>query len=277
MTMTHKPVMVATDLSARCDRPIERAVKLAQDWSVKLIVLHVLDPALPENPKRTRLDIETQILDEVPPTKGEVEVIVQEGVVADTINKVANEKDCGIIVTGVASYNSLGDIFLGHPVDKLIRHAEAPVLVVKRKPVKSYKNIVIATDFSNCSMDALNVAASLFPEAALHLVHAYHVPYETWLKSDQVKIEVKKEEHDLMDQFLAKHIVDDNILKRLDISIDEGNLGTVLSNKIEETKSDLLVLGTHGRSGFMRATIGSNAKTILGWAVQDVLMVRGKK
>ena len=51
MTMTHKPVMVATDLSARCDRPIERAVKLAQDWSVKLIVLHVLDPALPENPK----------------------------------------------------------------------------------------------------------------------------------------------------------------------------------------------------------------------------------
>ncbi len=277
MTMTHKPVMVATDLSARCDRPIERATKLAQEWGVTLIVLHVLDPSLPENPDRTPLDIETQILDELPPTKGKVEVLVREGVVADTINEVANEKGCGVILTGVAHYDTLGDIFLGHPVDKLIRHAKVPVLVVKRKPLKSYNNIVIATDFSDCSMEALNVAGSLFPEAALHLVHAYHIPYETWLKSDQVKIEVKVEEHALMDQFLAKHLFDDKILKRLDISIDEGNLGTVLLNKIKETKSDLVVLGTHGRSGFARATIGSNAKTILGWVEQDVLMVRGKK
>ncbi len=277
MITAHRPVLVATDLSARCDRPIERAVQLAQEWKVKLILLHVLDPARPEDPLNTSLDIETRMRVELPPTKGEVKILVKEGMIADTIDEVAQQEGCGVIVTGVARYDSLGDILLGHPVDRLIRHAKVPVLIVKRKPLNSYKNIVIATDFSDCSMEALNTAAELFPEPALHLVHAYHIPYQTWLKSDQVKIEVKAEEQDLMDRFLAKHIIDDKTFKRLNASIEEGNLGTVLLNKIEQTNAELLVLGTHGRSGFASATIGSNAKTILGWAEEDVLMVRGSK
>ncbi len=277
MIAAHKPVLVATDLSARCDRPIERAVQLAQEWKVKLILLHVLDPTRPEDRSKTSLDIETRMRAELPRIKGEAKILVEEGIVADAIDEVAQREGCGVIVTGVARYNSVGDILLGHPVDKLIRHAKVPVLIVKRKPLDRYKNIVIATDFSDCSMEALNTAAELFPKPALHLVHAYHIPYETWLKSDQVKIEVKAEEQDLMNRFLAKRIIDDKTSKRLNASIEEGNLGTVLQNKIEQTNAELLVLGTHGRSGFARATIGSNARIILGWATQDVLMVRGVK
>jgi nucleotide-binding universal stress UspA family protein len=37
---------------------------------------------------------------------------------------------------------------------------------------------------------------------------------------------------------------------------------------------DLLVLGTHGRGGFIMATIGSRASEMMGWSPVDVLMVR---
>ena len=182
--------------------------------------------------------------------------------------------DLGLIITGVARYNSVGDIFLGNPVDHLVQYARHPVLIVKQKPMRPYKNIVVATDFSDCSLFALNTAAELFPDTNLHLLHAYHEPYESWLKSEEVKIEVRSEEQALMDRFLAKRAIYDETFERLNASIEKGELGAVLQDKIEQTKSDLIVLGAHGRSGFSAATSGSKAKAILGFVKQVVLMVR---
>ena len=44
MTSNGKPILVATDLSARSDRAIDRATFLAQHWGVRLFVLHALEP-----------------------------------------------------------------------------------------------------------------------------------------------------------------------------------------------------------------------------------------
>ena len=43
-----KSIVVATDLSARADRAIERALLLAQLHNAKLYVVHIVDDALPE-------------------------------------------------------------------------------------------------------------------------------------------------------------------------------------------------------------------------------------
>ena len=40
-----KKILLATDLSARCDRALDRANQLVADWQAELVVLHVLDPA----------------------------------------------------------------------------------------------------------------------------------------------------------------------------------------------------------------------------------------
>lgn len=270
----YKPILVATDLSVRCDRALDRAVMLAKDWRVKLYVLHVTEPKTGKGLGINTREIVHQIREELPITKVDIEILVKSGPVPDAIAETAKAQRCGLIVTGVARYNSLGDIFLGTAVDYLIRHTRAPVLVVKRKPMRMYKNILIATDFSDCSLHALNSAAVMFPDPTLHLVHAFHPPYQAWLKSDQTTGNVHCEEQRLMDRFLAKTAISDNVFDRLNASIEEGDLGQVLFSKIDKTKSDLVVLGTHGRSGFAHATMGSNAQAILGWAKQDVLMVR---
>src|SRR3546814_4410211 len=79
-----------------------------------------------------------------------------------------------LIVTGVARYNSIGDYLLGTVVDHIVRRAQAPVLVGRRRPAHPYRRIVVATDLSDCSRAALLSAARLFPGADFTLVHAFH-------------------------------------------------------------------------------------------------------
>tara|TARA_R110002124_G_scaffold190405_2_gene357735 strand:- start:377 stop:970 length:594 start_codon:yes stop_codon:yes gene_type:complete len=134
--MDHKAILLATDLSARCDRPLDRALMLAKEWNTKLILLHILDPARAKDAATNIREIEAQIADELPRNKGDIEILVKTGDIAATIIETAQDKKCDLIVTGVARYNSIGDILLGGPVDQLIRNAPVPVLVVKRRPQK---------------------------------------------------------------------------------------------------------------------------------------------
>ena len=275
--MTDKAILLATDLSVRCDRPLDRALMLAKERRSKLILLHILDPNTAKQSSLDIRDIERHIAKEMPKTKVEVEILVKVGDIAKTIMETAAEKDCDLIVTGVARYNSIGDIFLGGPVDQLIRNASVPVLVVKRRPKHAYKNILIATDFSDCSLQALNAAADLFPDPRLHLVHAYYEPYRAWLSAEQVAQDVKSEQQAALTRFLAKHAISDAACDRLNGSIEKGELEAVLIRKITATRADLVVLGTQGRGALSRATLGSNAQHILGLVEEDVLMVRESK
>jgi len=40
---TPRTVLLASDFSARCDRPLDRAMQLAHAWSGRLIVAHILE------------------------------------------------------------------------------------------------------------------------------------------------------------------------------------------------------------------------------------------
>ncbi len=271
---TNKPILLATDMTARCDRAFDRALMLAKSWKTRLIVVHVLDPKQAKKKGLVPKEARTQLEEELPETDVHVEFIIEMGNVGELVIETARRERCGLIVTGVAHYDGFSDVFLGSPVDHIVRHADVPVLIIKRKPVKPYRSIMIATDFSDCSMTALNTAAELFPEIPLHLVHAYNVPYSGWLKSDQVAQDIGSEEAKLMERFLAQTTIDNATFKRLKASNEKGELGVVLFKKIKELKSDLVVLGTHGKSGFMRASMGNNARVLLGWLKQDVMMVR---
>src|SRR3546814_4486711 len=111
--------------------------------------------------------------------------------------------------------------------------------------ISDWSSDVCSSDLlSDCSRDALLAAAALFPQASITLVHAFHVPYEGWLKSDDVKTEVRAQAQEELDTFLAK--VDPGVRVRLDARLDEGETGTAIVRGLADAKADLLVLGTHG-------------------------------
>ena len=264
--------LLASDFTARSDRPLGRALRITAEKHGRLVIAHILegddrnpDAAIVE---RLRMDL--------PQEAQGAELVVRAGTAPKVLTRLAAERSSDLIVTGVARYNSIGDYVLGTAVDHIVRNADAPVLVVRGRADGSYVHMVVATDLSDCSRAALLVAARLFPDIAITLVHAFHVPFEGWLKSDEVKQEVRAEVQKEFDAFLAHPDVA-ALKARINPLIDEGEIGSVVVRQLNRTGADLLVLGTHGRSGFVHATIGSQAEALLAAASVDALMVRERK
>ncbi len=264
-------VLLASDFTARSDRPLDRAAQIAEQHRGSLVIAHVLE----KSTKAPDDSVVEQLRVDLPDALRDAELVVRHGSAPKELAAVALERGSDLIVTGVARYNSLGDYFLGTAVDHIIRNAQQPVLVVRRRPTAPYRRLLVATDLSDCSRAALLAAASLFPEAAITLVHAFHVPYEGWLKSEDVKADIQVEAGEGLEAFLAA--LDQAVRTRLNPRLVEGEIGTAVVNALSETHSDLLVLGTHGRSGFSHATMGSHAEALLSLVNVDVLVVREEK
>ena len=136
MTTNGKPILVATDLSARSDRAIDRATFLAQQWGVRLFVLHALEPG-------SRLEAKPELAEQairaaLPDPEADVGIVPAIGPAPTVIVEAAASAGCGLIVTGVARFNHVSDFLIGTAVDHVIRHATAPVLVVKQRPHGPY-------------------------------------------------------------------------------------------------------------------------------------------
>lgn len=266
--MAQFEVLLASDFTSRSDRPLDRAIQLAGEQQGTLVIVHVLE-------KSDDTDILDHLRADLPDAAKHAELVVRKGSAPKSLATVAADRASNLIVTGVARYNSIGDYFLGTAVDHIIRNAEQPVLIVRRRVNTPYRRLLVASDLSNCSRAALLAAASMFADAAITLVHAFHVPYEGWLKSDDVTAEVRAEAQEELDAFLAG--IDPTVRARLNAYLVEGEIGAAVVQELSRTNADLLVLGTHGRSGFGHATIGSHAEALLAVVNVDVLMVRERK
>lgn len=264
-----KNILIATDLTARGDRPFERAKLLTQSWQAKRTILFVDAGKNPVEEATVRASLNRNYGNDAE----ECKLIVETGNVPNIIAETASRLDSDLIIVGAARHNNISDFFLGTAVDHLLRHARTPVLVVKERPRAQYQNIMVATDFSDFSRRALQAAMTLFPDAKIELVHAFHVAFEAWLKSEGVADEMRTDAEQEMETFMDSLALSDADRSRIAFRLVEGNLHQSIYNLLESENFDLLVLGTHGRGGFASATIGSRASEMLGWSPVDVLMV----
>ncbi len=178
-----------------------------------------------------------------------------------------------MIVVGPARHDHVSDFILGTAVDYLVRRSPVPVLVVKERPRHPYRRILIATDFSDCSLHAVQMTAMLFPKARLDLVHVYDGGFPSRLDPDQTLAFARSEAERESAEFAARPELAGHA-RPFQVELIEGRAGEVLPTLIAQRDVDLLVLGAHGRSGFVHALIGSRASELLEGAPCDVLMVR---
>ena len=65
-------------------------------------------------------------------------------------------------------------------MNRLTRRSRIPVLVVKSRVRSSYRNILVATDFSEPSRHALETVGRWFPDLKLTIFNAYDIPTRGW-------------------------------------------------------------------------------------------------
>ncbi|MGE4410419.1 MAG: universal stress protein [Sphingobium sp.] len=266
-----RSILAATDLGARSDRAVDRAILLAQHWNLRPVIAHVVKDGCTE--QETTLFLETAKAG-LPDPEGDVDIILPTGPVPETIVATARGCDARLIVAAPARFNEPRDYFIGTAVDMIVRLSDRPVLVVKQRPHAPYRQIMIATDLSDNSRFALLETARLFPDAALHLIHGYTASYQGWLNADAVKAEMRAEAEEELETFLTHASITETLRQRVQPHLGYGEIDTVIDHMLHMLKPDLVVAGTHGKGGFVRAAMGSTAAELLNWVPIDMLMVR---
>ncbi|HEV2566538.1 MAG TPA: universal stress protein [Microvirga sp.] len=282
-----KTILLATDLSPRCDRATDRAVALAGEWQAMLVVLHVLEDAeagglhdygpVPSwrRPPDPVAVARQRLLEDLGPAVAQSRIRIREGEPVDTILATAEAEGCDLIVTGVAQDEEFGRFRLGKSVDRLLRRSRVPLLVVRNRARAAYRTVVAATDFSDPARHALQVTDRLFPECKLTLFHAYDVPRQTL--ADNPATFRKACEDAVMERcerFLKQVGLLGRHRPRPDVLVEQGDPARLLREYVRVAKVDLVTMGTRGSSGFLDMFLGSTAKEILAELPCDALVVR---
>ncbi len=282
-------ILLATDLSGRCDRALDRAVLLARRWGARVVAMTVIEPDASAPQQTSRPDTPDWYVQEDPvrvATRSlaraagaddvDWKVRVEEGHAGRNLLRVAEEEGCSLIVTGVARYETFGRMMLGSTVDWLVRHSRLPVLVVRNRARGDYRSLVAASDWSPSSRHALESAAGLFPETSVSVLHGFDVPFLGMLDTSRDSAIEQTRQQALSEgrSFLAELAMPPEAGEPPRLVVEHGDPARLLRLYAQQYDADLAVVGTHGRSALFDAVIGSVAKRILEQAPIDVLVVR---
>jgi nucleotide-binding universal stress UspA family protein len=283
-------ILAATDFSTRSNRALRQAGLLAQAGNTELHVVHVVDDDQPEDLIRTDKREAERVLKEqvgsMPELRGfQTSPMVVIGDPFDGILRAAADIKPDIIVMGSHRKQLLLDIFTGTTIERVIRRGSFPVLMVNNEAQRRYEHVVVAVDMSDASANAARIALStglINNLGGVTILHAF-------LAAGKGKLFVAGAAQASIDEYVAgeRQTATDELVTFLsanDLSregwplrVEEGEPMEVISRTVSEMRSDLLVVGTRGRSALLKALIGSVTEQALRSLKVDILAVPLKR
>lgn len=134
------------------------------------------------------------------------------------------------------------------------------------------RTILHPTDFSEHSDYALRLACALARDHGARLVLLHVAAPPTAVYGGDILIPAPPDSHDEERQRLDRLQVPDTV--PTERRLVEGDAATQILAVAERTGSDLVVMGTHGRTGLARLLMGSVAEQIVRKAPCPVLTVK---
>jgi len=126
----------------------------------------------------------------------------------------------------------------------------------------TFKNILYATDFSEASEAALPYVLEFAKQYGAK-VHALHVrmPSPGWALGATPLAQVMAAEQELAQRDADRlHVIFGGVAH--DVTVTEGDIWKPLADMMEKHEIDLVIIGTHGRTGVGKLVLGSIAAEI---------------
>jgi nucleotide-binding universal stress UspA family protein len=265
-----KHILVGGDLSQRSESAFERAAQLGRDRRAKLSLLHVVEPDLPTLVSERQRGLVEEYLQEwiaklTEAGRGCAKFAVESGKPFAKIIEHAQERDADLIVLGEPGTKGLKELFIGTTTERVVRHSDRPVLVVKQRTSGAYRRVLVAVDFSEGASRALEATFQVAPSAKFLLVHAWQVPpvgfgiLEEAQKTAAQKNELLRKRLERLVRYVVGRA---SPAQQPRIEMLVGNAFFVIRDRITSSEADLLAMGTNARSGIAIAVLGSLARIV---------------
>lgn len=193
------------------------------------------------------------------------------------IVKLLEEEPFDLCVIGTHGRTGLARILMGSVAEKVIRHAPCSMLAVRSDGEnKPFVHALVPTDFSESAEQAMNLAAEVVqPSGKLTLLHVIELPvaYAGEAPDAGFIADFDKRAATALDQTVA------DLRARTDLTITTrtriGYPGAQTLGAVDTDPTvDLVVMGSHGRTGIKRALLGSVAEKVVRNARCPVLVAR---
>ena len=268
-------IVLATDGSEFSAAAETTALELARRCSARLLVTRVVltnpeyEALVPDRVQKAEIEAQKQIdkvAEEARAAGVRAETVLRQG--SDPYHevvRVANDKHADVVVIGRRTRSDLARLMVGDSTAKVIGLASCSVLVAPRDTKMPEKGILIATDGSRLGDAAAYSAVRLVGKCGLPLT-AVSVVAEDSGSEERAEAQAAV---DRVRKAAAKEQLE------VDAMLQEGSRpDTVILETARAKGADMIVVGSHGRTGLSRLMMGSVSERVIGNADCPVLVVK---
>jgi len=289
-------IVVGTDFTPCSLTALRQAIRIAQWTHAAVHVVHIIDTVVvieietALSPMQT--DIRNALIRDAESAWREVAAGVP-GAAALPVEVLVNNRIAGLLQRSREDHADLlvigafgdrrPDVGLGTVATSCVRKSEADVLLIRDVQQGPFKHITAAVDFSETSAAALARAAFFAAQdgAELHVLHVFTPPWTQLhyrASTPLVQPHLQKQYRDALERRLAdfvRPILDRHpgLHANLVVDDDAGHRSGIV-DYARRVGSDLIVLGTRGRSSFRDLLLGSTAEKVLDECACSVLAVK---
>ena len=269
-------IIVPVDFSEFSEYALEAASILAKKHNAEIFALHMLEMSdsvfsSSNQDQKSKafffLKIAEQKFEEFLDKdylKGiKITPMVKQFKVFSEVSEVAKEHGADLIVMGSQGTSGFNEIFVGSNTEKVVRHSDIPVLVIKHKSANlNFDTIVFASNFSDKAVDVYKRAlTTLGEDANMHLLYV-NVPGESFKSTTEMEESVAS--------FLM--LAEGNITRLNKVNyVSDYTVEKGIINFSNIVGADLIVMPTHGRKGLAHFFEGSISEDLANHATLPVM------
>lgn len=285
-------VLVATDFSDGARVALDRAARLPLAVAASIDLLHVLPEDFDEavahrvdagEERRTEQlrDAAGRALGAAGHEDRDVVVSVVRGKPSVEIARHAQRTRPDLIVVGRHGERRLRDRVIGTTAERVIRNGDVSVLVVSMPAEMGYRQPLVAVDMSDSSRLAMELALRLCGPALERLDVLHVVPPATPTDLSGAGLTRDVEPHRVARENQARSELVEFLgtvkvtgPSRWNIIVETGDPRPVILAQAAARGSDLIAMGTKGRTGLAHVLVGSVAEAVLRRSASDILVAR---
>ena len=188
--------------------------------------------------------------------------------------ELADDENSDLIVIGAKGMTSLKYALLGSVARKVIGFTPRDVLVVPEGAQIGWEHILLATDLSPNSKGAENRALelALAYQSKLSILSVMELPTCLYGEAGELGCSLPESRSQLLEE-LQDRAASWGITP--EVIIKQGESYKLIVDTAKNLGADVIVMGSHGRTGLTRLLMGSNTEKVIGHAACPVLVVKG--
>lgn len=285
-------ILVGIDFSPASLAAFRTASRIAAMMQAPLTAIHVIEPPLLEAMKKAHQSTAEKVLQHV--SKGVREFINNSKVCADAVQvdvdtghpflclmEACPRHGADLLILGMRGTEH-GPNQIGAIAAKCVRKAPADVLLVRDGMSRPFRHLTACVDFSETSAKAMRVAGRLASGegAALDGLFVYQtalvaMDYGGFLPAIPVAEDVSAQALALdLDAFMVAQLKEFPRLRSKPVLLERINVREAILEHVRDSKTDLVVLGTRGKSDLRSLLVGTTAEKVVTHAPCSILAVK---